>query len=190
MRKMSMGLRVAIAVVVVLTGFLREGCAQEEKPRLGGCQTRELAYGLPAISDSLAAAAVEELLAPGKGPKTGAACRQLEVDALLFVKIGAVERQTDEQWIALAKQLTVALEQAGIRIAGRSQLAHTTGTCFPPYHIDFQACGDSVSVGRCLAGLPKAEWEGFQPTDERRIRRFFVSAGRSLASTDAIVDLK
>jgi len=190
MRQMFTGLRIVLAVLVVMTGFLYETQAQEEKPRMGGCQTREMAYGLPAARDSLAAAAVEELLAPGMGPKVGEACRQLGVDAPLFVKIGAVELHADSQWVALASQLTAAIKHAGIRIAERSQLAHTTGTCFPPYHIDFRACGDSASVGRFLAGLARLEWEGFQPTDDRRTRRYFVSAGWSLAGTDAIVDLK
>ena len=158
--------------------------------RLGGCQTTERVCGLPALSDTLADAALSELMAPGMGPKVGEACRAIGVDTPLFVQIGALDSLQGKTWVAISNQVTALLISSGARIAGRSLLRHTIGPCFPPNHIDFRACGDSVFVRSFLDALAQTGWEGFSPAPVRRERKLFITAGTSLQLMDAIVDLK
>lgn len=164
-----------------------EGCQAQ---RLGGCQTTAHDFGLPAVADSLVLSALGELMAPGMGPKTGPHCRQLGADTPLFAQIGAVDSLPNEAWVDIAGQLTAQLETGGVRIGERSQLRHTTGPCFPPYHVDFRGVADSASVAAFLSALPRIAWDGFVATAERSERRFFITAGMSLQQMDIVVDLR
>lgn len=157
---------------------------------VGGCKTTERVYGVPALQDSLARAALDELMAPGVGPKTGAACRRLGVDAPLFVRLGAVNPVADSLWESVAERVTDRLCQAGCRIAGRSLLRHTTGTCFPPYHVDFDAVGDSAQVAGFLHQLTRGPWGPLEVTSHREERVLFLTAGCSLSVMDVVVDLR
>jgi hypothetical protein len=173
-----------------LVGFavmLDEGC---EAQRLGGCRTTEREYGLAAVQDSLSEAAVAELMAPGMGSKVGDVCRTIGVDTPLFAQIGAVDLLPDETWVSISSQLTALLDECGVRIATRSLLRHTTGTCFPPHHVDFRASGDSSAVAAFLRHFPQAPWEGFAATEKRSERRLFITAGTSLQLMNIGVDLK
>ncbi len=157
--------------------------------RLGGCETTEAAYGLDALADSVAQGAIDELLSPGEGLKTGPHCRQLMVQTPLFLKIGAVEEGPAEAWASLAGQVTECLGEFDLHLAERSLLRHTTGTCFPPYHVDFRAVGAAGAVDALLVHLGTLEWEGFVRVEDRRSRTHFLSAGRSLQLTETVVDL-
>lgn len=157
---------------------------------LGGCQTTEREYGLPVLCDTLAAAAVSELMAPGMGSKVGEACRKIGVEIPMFVQIGAVDSLRDETWRAISQQITARLAASNVHLAERTLLRRTTGPCFPRHHIDFQACGDSSSVRCFLADLTEVPWEGFELTPNRRERTLFVTAGTSLQLMETTVDLR
>jgi len=158
--------------------------------RVGGCQTSEREYGLAALADSAAVAAVNELIAPGEGPKGGPVCERLEVDTPLFVQIGSVSPLADSEWVAVVHVLGAQMDSCGIVFAERSLLRHTTGPCFPPYHIDLRACGREAQVARFLERLATGPWGRFEPTSEREERRLFVCAGRNLSLLNTVVDLK
>jgi hypothetical protein len=143
--------------------------------RVGGCQTSEREYGLAAAFDSAAVAAVEELNAPGEGPKAGPACKRLGVDAPLFAQIGSVDPLEDAQWVAAAKVLGARMDSCGLVLAERSLLRHTTGPCFPPYHIDLRACGREAEVARFLEQLAAGSWGAFTPTSDRGQRRLLIN---------------
>jgi len=159
-------------------------------PRLGGCETTRREYGWPPARDSLALAALEELLVPGPASRTGPACRRLGVEAPLFVTIGAVDPPPDSLWASLARQVSAALDGARVRTAERTLLGHTTGPCFPPYHLDIRACGDSAAVGAFLKALPGAAWQGFAVAGEAREREFLLTAGTSLQSPSVTLGLR
>ncbi len=163
---------------------------EEPVMRVGGCQTSEREYGLAAMTDSAAAAAVNELIAPGEGPKGGAACERLGVDAPLFAQIGTVGALADSEWVAVAKALGVLMDSCGLVLAERSLLRHTIGPCFPPYHIDLRACGRTEQVARFLARLAEGPYGPFTPAARREERRLFVSAGRNMSLMNTVVDLK
>ena len=174
--------------ITVGAGCLAAGAADPPAPRkLGGCHTEAQPYGLKAIEDSLAQAAVAELLAPGGGP--GAACARLGVDTPLFLQIGAIAPLPAIAWRATALSLSERLRAAGLHLAQRSLLRHTTGPCFPPYHVDLRACGTADAVAAWLAALPDEPWPGAEPA-ERRARDLFLTAGRSLQASDATLDLR
>jgi hypothetical protein len=135
-------------------------------------------------------AAKAELVAPGRGPKTGPACRALGVDTPLYAQVGALDSLADETWRSIATQVTARMAAAGVHLAERTGLQHTTGTCFPPYHVDFRACADSSAARLFLKELTSSAWEGFTATGNRRERRLFVTAGLSLQLLDTTVDLK
>jgi hypothetical protein len=157
--------------------------------RMGGCQTTPEEYGLPALSDSLGLLAFEELMAPGQGPRTGPASDQLEVDGVLFLQAGAIVRGEKQAWVTLAGHVTRRLREAGIVLASRSALLHTTGTCFPPYHVDFRAVGRSPVIDAFVRSLADQAWDGFAPTPIRSERSHFLTAGRSLQQSDVVIDL-
>ncbi len=173
-----------VAVLLVPGTCLAQG------QRLGGCQTTVQSSGLPALSDSLATAAVAELLTPGSGPRRGPACRSLGVELPVFAQIGALDSLNDETWRAISEQLTQRIADAGLRLAERSALRLTTGTCFPPYHVDFRACADSAAAGRFLADLGDVAWDGFAFAEDRRTRRLFVIAGLSMQLMSTAVNLE
>jgi len=158
--------------------------------RVGGCQTSEREYGLAFASDSAAVAAVGELIAPGEGPKGGPACARLGVDTPLFVQIGSVAPLADAEWIAAAQALGARMDSCGLVLAERSLLRHTTGPCFPPYHIDLRACGREAQVARFLVHLTDRPWGRFEPTAERGQRRLMICAGRNMSLMNTVVDLK
>lgn len=164
--------------------------ARATQARLGGCETTEAEYGLAALADSVALGAVDELLSPGEGPKTGPHCKRLKADAALFLKIGAVQQGVPEHWALLARQVTECLEEFDLHLAERSLLRHTTGTCFPPYHVDFRLVGAAGAVEELLDQLSTLEWEGFVQVQDRWSRTHFLSAGRSLQLTGVVVDLQ
>ena len=165
--------------------------AGAEEPHLvGGCRTVEREFGLPALRDSLAIRAFDELIAPGSGPKTGPACRQLRVDAPLFVTIGAVAEPADSIWVRVASHIADRMLRCEIRPATRSALRCTTGPCFPPYHVEFEAVGDSAQVGEFLDELTSGSWDPLVITSRRAERTLFVAAGVSRESLNTVVDLK
>lgn len=157
---------------------------------MGGCQTKELDFGLPPLAEERAQRAVAELLEPGTGPKTGPACRELGVDTPCFVQIGAVAEQDEEIWQSLAEQVTTLLKTHGLHLAERSRLRHTTGPCFPPYHVDFRAVGTAEAVTRCRAELGEQKWKGFLPAATRGERSLFLAAGTNLSMMEPCGDLK
>lgn len=168
---------------------------------VGGCQTVGEAYGLAAFSDSAAVEAVRRALSPapaeahgatGEQPPSGRTSADSEAARIvpLFVQIGAVDSPDKRDAKSLAQQLSDRLGTGGLTLASRTLLLHTSGPCFPPYHIDFQAWGDSLAVGAFLDSLPHVPWEGFAPAKERSQRDVFVSAGTSLQAMDDFVDLK
>jgi len=181
---------VAAAVLLSASWLAAPGSGGSEPQRVGGCQTSEREYGLPALSDSVAGGALRELLAPGMGPKAGALCRALGVDGTLFAQIGAVEPPADSMWADLGAQLTDRCRAHGLRIARRTLLRHTTGTCFPPFHVDFECVGDSASAGTFLADLLRVPWTGFAAVKQRSERRLWIAAGTSLQQLDTAIDLK
>lgn len=181
--------RLALAALLVLCACAGLAATGDPPRRLGGCQTTQRAYGLPACADSLALLAVDELLAPGAGPRSGPACRALAVDTPLFLQIGAVDPPADTLWARLSRALSARIEAAHLRLAARTLLSHTTGTCFPPYHVDLRACGDSARVAAFLRDLPDAAWPGFTRVEARAQREVFISAGVSLQGMTAAVDL-
>lgn len=167
---------------------LTSGCHAQT---VGGCQTSEREYGLPTLADSLAQAALGELMGPSVARhEESPEIRALGIDTPFFAQIGAVVPPPDSAWIALASQLTKEISDHGLRIAQRSLLRHTTGTCFPPYHVDLQAVGDSAAAASFLSDLPKMIWQGFVPTQNRSERIFFIAAGTSMELMNAVVDLK
>ncbi len=174
---------VALLLGALLAGGLLMASGKEDpgeqKRIVGGCHTSEHDYGLPAIADSLAAADLDAALhgrASGKSP--------------LFVQIGSVKEMAAECWISLGRQLTSLITEGGLRLASRSLLRHTTGTCFPPYHVDLEAVGDTAAVARFLEILPSHRWEGFEVAAQRSERDCFISAGRSREMMNTVVDLK
>ncbi len=158
--------------------------------RVGGCQTTERAYGLAAFSDSAAQAALVELLAPGEGPRGGPACERLGVDTPLFAQVGSVAPLADSEWVAAVEAVGARIDSCGLALAERSLLAHTTGPCFPPYHVDLRACGTEAQVARFLDRLATGPWGPFVPTDDRSQRKLFVCAGRNLSIMNSVVDLR
>lgn len=182
--------RLALAVLVALCANAGHAVTGEAPRRLGGCQTTQRAYGLTGFADSLATLAIEELLAPGVGSRTGPACRALAVDTPLFLEIGAIDPPADTLWVRLSRALSERVEAAQLRLASRALLSHTTGTCFPPYHVDLRACGDSAHVAAFLRDLPDAVWPGFTRAGERTQREVFISAGVSLQGMTVAVDLR
>jgi hypothetical protein len=164
-------------------------CAQPPQT-VGGCRTTEREYGLPARADSLALLALGELTAPGMGEKTGPAARRLGADTPLFITIGAVDPLADTLWARAAERLDSLLAGRGMRLAARSGLRHTTGPCFPPYHVDLRAVSDSARVDGFRRALPLASWGPLAVTAERARRVMFVTAGASLQSMDTVVDLR
>jgi hypothetical protein len=158
--------------------------------RVGGCRTSEREYGLPALADSAEQAALAELLAPGEGVKAGPACGRLAVDTPLFAQVGSVAPLEDAEWVAAVQILGARMDSCGLVHAERSLLAHTTGPCFPPYHVDLRACGTEAQVARFLDGLAAGPWGRFEPTDDRSQRRLFICAGRNLSLMDSVVDLR
>ncbi|MBD3236855.1 MAG: hypothetical protein GF330_09135 [Candidatus Eisenbacteria bacterium] len=164
-----------------------DGCRAQ---RLGGCETRERAYGLAAMRDSVALAALAELMAPGMGPKSGPHARALGADSPFFAQAGAVDSLPDGDWVAIAEALTARIATYGIHLAERSLLRHTTGPCFPPHHIDFRGVADSAAAQSFLADLPQMAWEGFAPAARRSERRLLITAGLSLQQMDVAVDLE
>jgi hypothetical protein len=168
------------------------GRAETEPPvrRLGGCQTTRRAYGLPEATDSLAAGAVDELLAPGEGPKPGPFCRALGADTPLFVEIGAVDSLADQVWAGLAGAATSRIAECELHLAERTLLGHTTGPCFPPYHVELRACGDSASVAAFLETLGAVSWPALTGAQKPSEREIFVEAGTSLQFMPYRVDLR
>jgi hypothetical protein len=179
----------AVALAAVAVAGLATAAA-EEPHHVGGCHTVEREFGLPALRDSLAIRAFGELTAPGSGPKTGPACRQLAVDAPLFVTIGAVTEPADSTWVRIASHVTARMLRCEIRLATRSSLRCTSGTCFPPYHVEFEAVGDSTQVGEFLKELTGGSWDPLVITPRRAERTLFVAAGVSRETLDTVVDLK
>jgi hypothetical protein len=180
----------AIAALVALCACAGLAATGESPRRLGGCQTTQRVYGLPACTDSLAMLAIDELLAPGVGPRTGPACRALAVDTPLFLQVGAIDPPADTLWVELSRALSARVEAAQLRLASRTLLSHTTGTCFPPYHVDLRACGDSAQVAAFLRDLPDAAWPGFTRAGVRAQREVFISAGVSLQGMAVAIDLR
>jgi hypothetical protein len=181
--------RPGVFLLAALFAALANGAA-EEPHRLGGCRTVERELGTRASPDTLAVGALAELTAPGMGPKAGPICRRLGVDAPLFVSIGAVDEQPDSTWMRVADQVGDRMRGGGLHMASRSPLRHTTGTCFPPYHIDFEAVGDSARVGGFLARMARASWEPLIVAERRQERVIFIAAGLNRQSMDTVVDLK
>lgn len=181
-----------VGVVAIMTvATLGLAIAAAEGPHLvGGCRTVEREFGLPALQDSSAVRAFDELIAPGMGPKAGPACRQLRVDAPLFVTIGAVTEPADSIWVRVASHVTARMLRCEIRPATRSPLRCTSGTCFPPYHVDFEAVGDSAQVSEFLKELTGGPWDPLIITSRRAERTLFVAAGVSRETLDTVVDLK
>jgi hypothetical protein len=187
---MAVPARFALTALVALCACAGPSATAEPPHRLGGCQTTQRDYGLPGCADSLAVLAVDELLAPGVGPRTGPACRALAVDTPLFLQIGAIDPPADTLWVGLSRALCERIEAAQLRLASRTLLSHTTGTCFPPYHVDLRACGDSARVAAFLRDLPGAAWPGFTRAGARAQREVFISAGVSLQGMTVAVDLR
>jgi hypothetical protein len=160
--------------------------------RIGGCRTTERDFGPPGAArvDSAAALALDELTAPGPDSKVGPACRRLGVDTPLFVSLGAVDPIADTLWTRAVERVDSLLRRSGAHRIAISPLRHTTGPCFPPYHVEMPAVGDSASVAAFLRGLPMAPWGPFVATPERGARILFVSAGTSRQSMDTVVDLR
>jgi hypothetical protein len=179
----------AVALMAVAIAGLAIAAA-EEPHFVGGCRTVEREFGLPALRDSLAIRALEELTAPGSGPKTGPACRQLRVAAPLFVTIGAVTEPADSIWVRAASHVADRMLRCEIRPATRSRLRCTSGTCFPPYHVEFEAVGDSAQVSEFLKELTCGPWDPLVITSRRAERTLFVAAGTSRESLNTVVDLK
>jgi hypothetical protein len=144
---------------------------------------------LAPVRDSLALAAVDELLSPGPAGQSGSACRLLSVDTPLFAQLGAVDPPADSVWCAAAARLGDLAESLGVRLAERSLLGHTTGPCFPPYHVDLRACGDSAAVAAFLEILPRAGWPGFRVAAAGAARTLLLSAGTSLQSPEVSLGL-
>jgi len=178
--------------ILTVAGCTASGSAtkREARPLLGGCRTSEHEYGLEAYTDTAAVAALEELIAPGTGPKAGAACRRLGVDAPFFVRLGAIDSVSAPRWATLARQVTTALGASGVHIAERSLLRHTVGPCFPPYHIDFRTCGPAGAVADVLEAWPNREWQGFVRAASRGERLVWISAGTSLQRIATVVELR
>ncbi|MCK4411920.1 MAG: hypothetical protein KAY32_00115 [Candidatus Eisenbacteria sp.] len=179
-----------IACVSIALGTLATSTAKGGVPRVGGCRTVERAYGLPALTDSVAHAATQELLAPGAPERERPLCRALGVTTPLFVQVGAVDSLDDRLWASVAGRIGEKLAADGVHLAMRSGLRHTTGPCFPPFHVDLRACGDSASVAVFLDELDGLAWEGLLPADDHGERVLFVSAGTSLQLMDHVVHLR
>ncbi len=180
----------AIALIGVSMTATADQPGEGVRRRVGGCQTTEREYGLPRLFDSAAEAAVLELLAPGPSRKGGAACRRLGVDTAVFAQVGAVDSLPDTIWVAAAARLTGILQAQGIHVAGRSLLLHTTGTCFPPHHVDLRACADSARAAAFLEGLAGTVWPNLVVADRPQDRVLFVAAGTNLSQMDWILNLK
>lgn len=164
--------------------------AAEEPHLVGGCRTVEREFGLPAWRDSVAVRALTELTAPGTGPKTGPACERLHVDAPLFVTLGAVSEPDDSLWVQAASQVFARMRHCEILPATRSLLRCTRGPCFPPFHVEFEAVGDSAQVNEFLKELAAGAWDPLAITSRRAERVLFVAAGMSRETLDRVVDLK
>lgn len=177
-------------LVLSMTAGCRCARAGKMEVRVGGCNTTERDFGLPPIANERAQEAVAELLAPGMGPKSGPACRALVVDTPCFLQIGAVDSQANEVWRNLAEQITALTKAGGLHLAERSLLRHTTGPCFPPYHVDFRAVGSAEAVARFRADLTEQKWKGFIPASTRGERSLFISAGVNLSMMEPCGDLQ
>jgi len=178
----------AAILALVMAGGVN--AAAEEPHVVGGCQTEERDFGLPALRDSVAIRALEELTAPGEGPKMGPTCRALHVDAPLFVTIGAVAAPPDSLWALVATRVTERMQRCAIRPATRSLLRVTRGPCFPPHHVEFEAVGDSVQVEEFLKEMSSEPWDPMIITTRRAERTLFVAAGISRESLNTVVDLR
>jgi hypothetical protein len=184
-------LKVAGIAVLAAAGCAPGRAARAQEPRaIGGCRTVEVRYGLSAWGDSAAVRALQELIAPGAGERVGPACRDLGVDAPLFARVGAVDPPADTLWAHAVRRVGEIMDSSGLRLASRSLLRHTTGTCFPPYHVDLEAVGDTAQVRGFLERLSTARWDPWVVAPERRERRLMVTAGMGLQSMDTVVDLR
>jgi hypothetical protein len=192
--ELSRRTRVRSVLPVVLLGCLCAAAAADspcsgDAQRVGGCRTSAREYGLPSFTDSLGVAAIRGLLTPSTAPRAGEACLLPPGTAPLFAQLGAVDHVADSLWRAMAEQVTVRLRESGLALAQRSALLHTTGPCFPPLHIDFQAYGDSARVIGFLDSLRVSTWTGFEIAAERRRRDLFLAAGMSLQLMEWVIDL-
>jgi len=192
--ELSRRTRVRSVLPAVLLGCLCTAAADSPGPgdaqRVGGCRTSEREYGLPSFTDSSGVAAIRGLLAPSTAPRAGESCLLPPGAAPLFVQLGAVDNLADSLWRAVAEQVTVRMRESGLAFAQRSALLHTTGPCFPPFHIDFQAYGDSARVIGFLDSLRVDTWAGFAIAAERRRRDLFLAAGMSLQLMEWVIDLE
>ncbi|MFH1144197.1 MAG: hypothetical protein V1774_06610 [Candidatus Eisenbacteria bacterium] len=180
----------ARAAVLCLGGLAVAAAAGPGAERVGGCATQVREGGLPAIEDSLAQAAMNELLAPKPGHDGTPSCRRLGVNAALFLQIGAVDSLADSLWQGISGQVTDRLRSGTLILAQRSALLRTTGPCFPPFHVDFRACGDSTRVRGFIDSLVVMNWDEWTAAPERKARDLFISAGMSLQQMDTVVDLR
>jgi len=186
-------------LLLVAAVWLGAGCAGTRAgertggpPAIGGCRTESREYGLPAFTDSLAEATVRALLTPRRDSASPDEVhgRVPPGAAPLFLQIGAVDCPADSTWRGIAGQVTDRIQAAGISLARRSALRETSGPCFPPFHVDFEAWAESTLVAAFLDSLVAWSWPGFHRTGVRAERDLFITAGMSLQQMDRVVDLR